>query len=188
MGMTGKILRDAVIIGGIALATVYALIHKDNIYDYLGIQTAPQNVEQDQSADNAHAQNTLPVTKLKGVAVSIPKSKNDGQYWTNARVNNGMVKFLVDTGATTVALTPEDARRAGIRLDELNYNVAVSTAAGQNVAAEVYLKTISIGPVTLRNVRALVIPEGLNTSLLGMTFLGQLQKVEATPHALILRL
>ena len=52
----------------------------------------------------------------------------------------------------------------------------------------VCLISISIGAITLRNIPALIVPEGLETSLLGMTYLGQLQKVEATPNALLLRL
>lgn len=189
MGMSGTVLRDTLIIGAIGLATAAAAIHKEKVYDYLGIQ--PPSTAANESAeatDQMNANATLPVTKVQGVAVSIPKSKTDGQYWANARVDNGVVNFLIDTGANAVALTPEDAVRAGIRLNDLNYNIPISTAGGQNVAAEVTIKSISIGPVTLRNVRAIVVPEGLSTSLLGMTFLGQLQKVEATPHALILRL
>ena len=186
MGMTGKILRDMVVIGSLGLASAYAVMNKEAIYDWLGIDVpAPQTVEVSQPAE---AENTLPLTKVQGVAVSIPKSKADGQYWATARVNNGVVKFLVDTGASTVALTPEDAKRAGVNLNSLEYNIPVQTAGGQNVAAAVELKSISVGPVTLRNVRAIIIPEGLSTSLLGMTYLGRLQKVEATQHALILRL
>lgn len=189
MGMAGTVLRDTLIIGAIGLATAAAAIHKEKVYDYLGIQPpAAVETEAADAQSEATTNATLPVTKIKGVAVSIPKSKTDGQYWTNARVDNGVVNFLIDTGANSVALTPEDAVRAGIKLHELDYNIPISTAGGQNVAASVTLKSISIGPVTLRNVRAIVVPEGLTTSLLGMTFLGQLQKVEATPHALILRL
>jgi len=188
MGMQGKFLRDSVIIGGIAMAFAYAAINKEQVYDWMGITiTATPNRDAAAPAVPPH-DNVLPATKLQGVAVSIPKNKVDGHYWANARVNNGVINFLVDTGASAVALTPEDARRAGIKLETLEYNVPVSTAAGQNVAAAVTLKSISVGPVTLRNVRAIVVPEGLNTSLLGMSFLGQLQKVEATPYALILRL
>lgn len=190
MGMAGSVLRDAFVIGGIALATATAAIHKDKVYDYLGIQvTASSGTEQATNSQGQQTSNpTLPVTKVQGIAVSIPKSKTDGQFWTNAKVNNGLVNFLVDTGANSVALTPEDAIKAGIKLNELNYNIPISTAGGQNVAAAVTLKSISVGPVTIRNVRAIVVPEGLSTSLLGMTFLSELQKFEATPYALILRL
>lgn len=186
MGMSGKILRDASIIGLIALGSAYAVMNKDKVYELIGIDLTANQTAEDNSPDQAV--NSHPVTKLKGVAVSIPKSKMDGQYWANARVNNGVVKFLVDTGASTVALTPEDARRAGVDLNSLDYNIPVQTAGGTNVAAAVELKSISVGPVTLRNVRAIIIPEGLSTSLLGMSYLGRLQRVEATPYALILRL
>jgi len=126
--------------------------------------------------------------RKSGTVVSIPKSKSDGQFWTDARVNSGYVKFLVDTGASAVALTLDDAKKSGIRTHDLEYDVPVSTAGGTNMAAYVELKSISVGAITIRNVDALIIPEGLNTSLLGMTYLGELQKVEATPNALLLRL
>jgi len=113
----------------------------------------------------------------QGSVVSIPKSRQDGQFWADATVNSGYVRFLVDTGAG-----------AGLRLHELDYNVPIRTAGGRNMAARVKLKSISVGSITLRNVEALVVPEGLETSLLGMTYLGQLQKVEATPSSLLLRL
>lgn len=190
MGMAGKVIKDVVVIGGIALVTAYAAINKDMIYEKLGLEVSVTRANAENTATQADSktETALPMTAVKGVAVSIPKSKKDGQYWATARVNNGMVNFLIDTGASTIALTPEDARRAGIRMNDLVYDVQLSTAAGPNVAAAVNLKSISIGPITLRNVRAIVVPQGLSNSLLGMTFLGELQKVEATPNAMILRL
>jgi len=188
MGMTGKVLKDVVMIGCIAMGTAVAAINKDVIYEYFGMTVSVTRNDVSAPAAEQKAEATLPMTAVKGVAVSIPKNKRDGQYWASARVNNGMVEFLVDTGASSIALTPEDARRAGIKMNELVYDVPISTAAGQNIAAAVQLKSVSVGPITLRNVRAIVVPEGLTTSLLGMTFLGELQKVEATSHALILRL
>ncbi len=185
--MAGNIIRDVIIIGSVATISTLALANRTVIYETFGI--TPPNAEQVHivSPDPETTQ-TDKLQVMSGVAVSIPKSKRDGQFWTEATVNNGYVKFLVDTGASSVALTPEDARKAGIRLDQLDYNIPISTAGGENVAASVTLKSISVGPVTIRNVRALVVPEGLSTSLLGMTYLGELQRVEATPDALILRL
>ena len=184
--MSGNILRDAIIVGVMAVGVATAAANREAVYEFLGLtqlaaQTATEKVEPEAEKVNA-------VKPLSGMAVSIPKSKVDGQFWTDARVNKGHIRFLVDTGASSVALTPEDARKAGIRLDRLKYDVPISTAGGQNVAAYVELKSISIGAVTVRNVRAIVVPEGLSTSLLGMTFLGELQKVEASPTSLILRL
>ena len=118
--------------------------------------------------------------------VSIPR--RDGQFFTHARVNSGSVDFLIDTGASVVALTLADARKAGINTATLHYDQGVNTANGLTYAAAVILDDITVGGIRLRNVEGVVMKEGLHTSLLGMTFLGKLQKVEATPHQLILRL
>lgn len=120
-------------------------------------------------------------------ALSLRKSP-DGQFWAEGQANNGHVKFLVDTGASVVALTADDARKAGLDLSRLKYDRPVNTANGQIMAAYVRLDKVSIGSLTIRNVDAMVIPEGLHVSLLGMSYLGRLQKVEATPDMMILRL
>lgn len=185
--MGNTVLRDVIIIGAMGTALALAFANKEKLYAAAGI-TLP-------AAPALETVQAAPVAAVKAVpkghqgsVVSIPKSHSDGQFWTDARVNSGHVRFLVDTGASSVALTLNDAKKAGIRTRELNYNVPIATAGGRNMAAYVDLKSISVGAITLRNVRALVVPEGLNTSLLGMTYLGQLQKVEATPNALLLRL
>jgi len=131
---------------------------------------------------------TKPKPRQSASVVSIPKDPRSGQYHTTGRVNSGYVKFLVDTGAGAVALTLNDARKAGIDINRLRYDVPVSTAGGINYAASVKLDRVALGGITLRDVDALVLREGLDISLLGMTWLGQLQEVKATPSALTLRL
>lgn len=121
----------------------------------------------------------------QGSVVSIPRT--NGQFFAQGRVNTGSVRFLIDTGASTVALTLEDARRSGVDVNRLVYDRAVETANGRAMAAEVMLKEVRIGGVRVTNVRALVLSEGLHISLLGMTYLGELQKVEVMPNQLILR-
>lgn len=121
----------------------------------------------------------------RGSVVSIPRS--NGQFFAQGRVNSGSVRFLIDTGASTVALTVEDARKSGINVNRLVYDRQVDTANGRTMAAEVTIKDLRIGGVRVTNVRALVLSEGLHISLLGMTFLGELQKVEVTPTQIILR-
>jgi aspartyl protease family protein len=185
-GMGNTILRDAVIIGAIGVGMVLTFNHRDKLYAMVDIdmpakQTQPQTIP--------IAESYAPTQQVnQGSVVSIPKSRQDGQFWADATVNSGYVRFLIDTGASAVALTKEDAQKAGIRLHELTYDVPIKTAGGRNMAARVRLKSIAVGSITLRNIEALVVPEGLETSLLGMTYLGQLQKVEATPSALLLRL
>lgn len=111
----------------------------------------------------------------------------DGHFWAEGEVNGEPVKFLVDTGATAVALTPHDAERLGFRTRDLTYSYRVTTAGGHSRAAAVTLASVSVGGARLDDVGALVIEKGLDTSLLGMSYLGRLSGFEATREALILQ-
>jgi aspartyl protease family protein len=111
----------------------------------------------------------------------------DGHFWADGEVDGRSVRFLVDTGATAVALTPKDAQRLGIDTSALQYGYRVVTAGGQIRAASVRLASITVAGARLDNVDALVIEKGLDTSLLGMTYLGRLSRFEATRGALVLQ-
>lgn len=111
----------------------------------------------------------------------------DGHYWADGQVNGRTVRFLVDTGATEVALTPDDARRLGYDPSSLTYGYRVLTAGGQIRAASIKLASLTVAGARLENVDALVIDKGLDTSLLGMTYLGRLSRFVATPGALVLQ-
>jgi aspartyl protease family protein len=179
--MLAKFLTNTVLIASVAIGAVLYLDHKEE-----------SQYERATEANVTSAQNTAnkerktPVRQSASV-VSIPKDTRSGQYHYKGRVNSGYVDFLVDTGASAVALTATDARKAGIRASELSYNISISTAGGRNYAARVTLDQVALGGIILRDVEALVVKEGLETSLLGMTWLGQLQEVKATPNALLLR-
>ena len=124
------------------------------------------------------------------VATSQPAQVSkaaDGHYWAEAQVNGRQVRFLVDTGASAVALTPEDARRLGFEPSGLDYAFDVNTANGKARAARIQLASISVAGARVADVDAFVIERGLDTSLLGMTYLGRLSRFEATRNALILR-
>jgi aspartyl protease family protein len=117
---------------------------------------------------------------------SIAKSA-DGHFWADAEVDGHPVHFLIDTGATEVALTQDDARTLGIDPGSLIYNGTVVTAAGPARAARVKLGVISVGRAEVADVEAIVIDHGLQTSLLGMTYLGRLTKFEATQNTMDLK-
>lgn len=137
------------------------------------------------SVAQSEPQDTVMVQKAANRSVAIPKSA-DGHFWLEAEVNQKAVRFLVDTGATTVALTANDAARLGYDINTLKYDRRVITASGETRAAMVSLPQIVIGQSTVRHVDALIIPEGLDTSLLGMSYLGRLERIEATRSSLIL--
>jgi aspartyl protease family protein len=121
-----------------------------------------------------------------GPAATIRKSA-DGEYWAQGQVNGASVRFLVDTGASAVALTPADARKLGFDMAALNYGYRVVTAGGSTRAAAVKLASVTVAGARLDNVDALVIEKGLDTSLLGMSYLGRLASFQATRQALILQ-
>ncbi len=110
----------------------------------------------------------------------------DGHFWAEASVDGKAVRFLVDTGATAVSLSMADAQRLGIDTSKLTYDYSVITADGRTRAASVKLASVAIAGARVRDVDALVIEKGLETSLLGMSYLGRLSRFEATPRALIL--
>jgi aspartyl protease family protein len=112
---------------------------------------------------------------------------SDGHFWAEGDVNGVRVRFLVDTGATAVALTPQDAERLGIDLTRLTYGYTVVTAGGRARAAAVKLASVSVAGAKLADVDALVIEKGLDASLLGMSYLGRLSSFQATRQALFLR-
>lgn len=143
--------------------------------------------QQTSQVEQIPAEKVKPAKKKSASVVVLRKNPQDGQFWTNARVNTGTVRFLVDTGAGMVALTAQDARKAGIRTRDLDYDVPISTAGGENFAAQVTLDRISVGAITLKDVDALIVPKGLDISLLGMTYLGELQSVNTNKDTMTLR-
>lgn len=112
----------------------------------------------------------------------------DGHYAVRASVNGQSMTLMVDTGASSVVLKPADAERAGVDLKKLSYTVAVDTANGTTYAAAVRLRTLSVGPLVVRNVDALVArPGSVKENLLGMSFLRRLRSYEFAKDYLTLR-
>lgn len=122
-----------------------------------------------------------------GPQVAAVMKASDGHYWANGDVDGKTVRFLVDTGATAVALTPKDAERLGFDLSRLHYGYQVVTAGGQTRAAAVKLASVSVAGARLNDVDALVIEKGLDASLLGMSYLGRLSSFQATQQTLFLQ-
>jgi len=158
-----------------ALASAEGLIKLDKL-DALG---APQPAAVVAAAPPASA-----APAAHDAAVNM---EPDGHYWAEADVDGKRVRFLVDTGATAVALTLNDARRLGLDLDHMNFDQPVRTASGEARAARVELGYVAVAGARVEKVPALVLDKGLPASLLGMSYLGRLSRFEATPGSLILR-
>ncbi|KGF68084.1 hypothetical protein LL06_18510 [Hoeflea sp. BAL378] len=122
-----------------------------------------------------------------GPAVSIRKSLN-GHFEAEGRVNGETVDFLIDTGATSIALSHDDAMRIGFTEAELSYTLVISTANGQGRAAAVRLDSVDIGSIGRTGLRAVVAEPGqLDQSLLGMNFISSLSAFEMRRDEVILR-
>jgi aspartyl protease family protein len=150
----------------------------------LNIQWTPADAPA--PASRADLAVTSPARGATPTAAYVGKGK-DGHFWAWAQIDGHPVRVLVDTGASTVALTPEDAKRAGVDLELLVYNRDVNTAQGVTHAAPVTLHHVSVAGAEIDGVEALVVPEGLSASLLGMSYLGRLESFEATRSGLFLR-
>jgi aspartyl protease family protein len=112
-----------------------------------------------------------------------------GHFIADPNINGTRVSMLVDTGASVVALSAEDASRIGMRPLPADFTVPISTANGVALAAPVVLREIAIGGIVVRDVRAVVMPRGrLNGSLLGMSFLRKLSHFEFANDRLTLKL
>jgi aspartyl protease family protein len=109
-----------------------------------------------------------------------------GHFVATARINGRKVPVLVDTGATSVAISDQTARTLGYYLTKGDFTGRVSTANGVIPVARVTLREVTLGNVTVRNVEAAVSPGDLGVNLLGMSFLGRLSKFEVNDGELVL--
>lgn len=122
-----------------------------------------------------------------GDTITIFRS-GDGQFRVETRADGVPITMLVDTGASYVVLSYQDAQAIGIDVSRLLFSVPVSTANGRTEAALTRIGHLTIGPVGRYRVDALVAQDGaLNTSLLGMSFLSQLPGWEVNGDRLTLR-
>jgi aspartyl protease family protein len=116
------------------------------------------------------------------------RKRSDGHFMVRTEVEGVGLTMLVDTGASTVVLRPEDGQRLGIDVERLRYQVPVQTANGTTYAASVRLRTLSVGKIRINDVDALVAKRGtLRENLLGMSFLNRLNSYEFSGEYLTLR-
>lgn len=119
-------------------------------------------------------------------AVQIARGQA-GEFALQAKINGVAAPMVIDTGATSVVLTYETAKAAGLPLELLEYDVDVETAGGHTKAARLTLDRLAIGKLVERSVPALVVPHGqMKTNLLGMSFLDRLESWEVRADRLML--
>jgi aspartyl protease family protein len=111
----------------------------------------------------------------------------DGHFHIVGSVNGASVRFLVDTGASDIVLSPADAARAGLDVAKLSYSRVYETANGPGRGAPVVLDSLAIGPIRRQSVRAAVNQAEMRGSLLGMAFFRDIATFEIRGSTLLIR-
>jgi aspartyl protease family protein len=119
-------------------------------------------------------------------SLSIPRDAR-GHFQTEGRIDGQRIAFMVDTGASVIALNESSAARFGLRPSRGDYNATVSTANGTIKAARTRIAMVELGGLIVRDVEAMVLPdEALSENLLGLSFLSKLKRFEYAGGKLVL--
>ena len=114
------------------------------------------------------------------------RRSDDGHFYARVRVNGAAIRFMVDTGATNLVLSQQDARRTGLAMDSLSYVLPSSTANGTVYGAGVLLDRVELGGFVDTDVGAVVNGGRMNISLLGMTYLDRFRSFSVEGDMLLL--
>ncbi|MFO7920652.1 TIGR02281 family clan AA aspartic protease [Rhodobacteraceae bacterium W635] len=117
--------------------------------------------------------------------ISVPRSF-DGHYYLTLQINGAPVRFVVDTGATDMVLTPQDAAHAGLETASLRYTSRAMTANGMVQTAPVRLDLVEVGPISDRQVPAVVNGSPMQESLLGMSYLNRFSRISIEDGRMVL--
>jgi aspartyl protease family protein len=182
---TRQLLREAMSWGVVGIIGVAALVHfetlKTGAEQMLGLPTSTEIAEVQRAPARAKQAASI------GSVVEIEAADN-GHFNAEVEINGRPVEVMIDTGATMVALSYEDAERAGLLLNDSDFTSAVSTANGMARVAPVTLDRVSIGDITVRDVPAAVTERGrMRTSLLGMSFLRKLSRFDMRSGRLVMQ-
>ncbi len=117
---------------------------------------------------------------------TILPREGDGHFYASVAINGTPVNFMVDTGASMVALTGADARAAGLYWNEADVRVVAQGASGPVYGVTVQLDHVSLGGHEASNVHGVIVPEGLGVSLLGQSFLRTIEPVRIESDRMVL--
>ena len=123
---------------------------------------------------------------LEGNTIILSVSR-DGHFYANGKANGKKLRFMIDTGASDVVLSPLDASRIGIEVEKLLFTKTYQTANGIGLGAPYRLNSLAIGSLEYAKFAVSVNKSDMVTSLLGMSFLERLQSFEFRGSKLYLR-
>jgi aspartyl protease family protein len=122
-----------------------------------------------------------------GARALVLTQAEDGAYYATGEVNGTRVRFAIDTGATDIVLSPQDARRIGIAVDALSFDRETGTANGIGRSARITVDSLALGALRFEHVEVAVNQAPMADSLLGMAFLRRLKAFEFSGRKLTLR-
>jgi aspartyl protease family protein len=158
----------------------------------IGLGTFMAQMADKMTAAPALATSARKATPAETIGEAGPRSLNiprdsRGQFLTEGRIDGQRIDFMVDTGASLVALNETSAARFGLRPSRGDYKASVTTANGTIKAARARLAMVDIGGLVVRDVDAMVLPdEALSENLLGLSFLSKLKRFEYANGKMVL--
>ena len=120
-----------------------------------------------------------------GGTLRVPMAP-DGHFWVRARINGHEQRFLIDSGATTTALSADAAEAAELDVERGAFPVLINTANGTVEAQRTRIRRLSMGPIIAKDIAAVVSPAFGDMNVLGMNFLSSLQSWRVEGRTLIL--
>lgn len=145
---------------------------------------APAPAHANVARSEAAVATAMPPSAVRSISIA---QDGRGHFQTDARIDGQRIDFMVDTGASVVALNERSAARFGLRPSRSDYNATVATANGSLKAARARIPMMDVGGLIVRDVEAMVLPdEALSENLLGLSFLSKLRRFEYSNGRLVL--
>ncbi len=116
------------------------------------------------------------------------KTASDGHFFITLGINGKPINFFIDTGATAMILSKKDGEKLGFNVDELNFSQLAQTANGEILISPVVFDKVSLGFKNFSNVKAFISQTDMEKSLLGMSFLSRLKKLELGRNIMIINI
>lgn len=169
-------------IGGCAVGLALPVIEAEE-----QLEAGPQAAATDTAAGNSLtlAAAQQPSASAWGGEIALPREA-DGHFYADVTVDGVQTRMLVDTGASVVALTGDDAMAMGIYWDDNEVLPVAQGASGTVYGVNTTLPRMRLGEFEASNVRAVIIPEGLGISLLGQSFLQTVDNVRIADNSMVL--
>lgn len=171
-------MREALILAGLTLGAVAAIFGGD--------ETAPAELKASSPTPDRITPAPPPAETPSPGGITELRRAGDGHFYAGVVTNGRPVTMLVDTGASVVALTGEDARAIGLHWNPVGLGVVAQGASGPIRGVSLKLDRLVLGQHEARNVEAVIVPEGLPISLLGQSFLATIEPVRIEKDRMML--